>query len=229
MDTATLAYRPADTSIALLDQTVGYALRAAASEAPDRVAIVEGTPGPGPRRRMTYGQLLGDAEQVARALLTRFPVLRFEAVELFERRDKFHATEKRMGNKRTLLCELLLPDGPLTVALVHLDPFAGPRNRARQLAQVVERMHLPYPILSDADLALTRALDLPTFDVDGMTLIKRVTLIVRDGAASGSGAASSGCGGAPRGPTVKNQIARPTGSRASRSAIALASLRHLPM
>ena len=28
---------------------------------------------------------------------------------------------------------------------------------------------------------LTRALDLPTFDVDGMTLIKRLTLIVRDG------------------------------------------------
>jgi len=74
------------------------------------------------------------------ALLTRFPVLRFEAVELFERRDKFHATEKRMGNKRTLLCELLLPDGPLTVALVHLDPFAGPRNRAVQLGEIVDRM-----------------------------------------------------------------------------------------
>lgn len=74
------------------------------------------------------------------ALLTRFPVLRFEAFDMPERRDKFHATEKRMGNKRTLLCELLLPDGPLTVALVHLDPFAGPRNRARQLAEIVERM-----------------------------------------------------------------------------------------
>ena len=74
------------------------------------------------------------------ALLSRFPVLRFEAVELFERRDKFHAAEKRMGNKRTLLCELLLPDGPLTIALVHLDPFAGPRNRALHLTHIVERM-----------------------------------------------------------------------------------------
>lgn len=75
------------------------------------------------------------------ALLSRFPVLRFEAVELIERRDKFHALEKRMGNKRTLLCELLLPDGPLTLALVHLDPFGGPRGRARHLAQIVDRMH----------------------------------------------------------------------------------------
>jgi peroxiredoxin len=47
--------------------------------------------------------------------------------------------------------------------------------------EVVERLHLPYPILSDEQLALTRALDLPTFAVEGLTLIKRVTLIVRDG------------------------------------------------
>jgi peroxiredoxin len=47
--------------------------------------------------------------------------------------------------------------------------------------EAVERLHLPYPILSDADLAFTRALELPTMNVDGMTLIRRVTLIVRDG------------------------------------------------
>ena len=47
--------------------------------------------------------------------------------------------------------------------------------------EAVERLHLPYPILSDADLELTRALGLPTLDVEGMTLIRRVTLIVRDG------------------------------------------------
>jgi len=74
------------------------------------------------------------------ALLTRFPVLRFAAVELQERRDKFHATEKRMGNKRALLCELLLPDGPLTVAVVHLDPFTGPRQRAAQLREVMAQL-----------------------------------------------------------------------------------------
>jgi peroxiredoxin len=47
--------------------------------------------------------------------------------------------------------------------------------------EAVERLHLPYPLLSDADLELARALRLPTFDVDGMTLLKRLTLIVRDG------------------------------------------------
>jgi peroxiredoxin len=47
--------------------------------------------------------------------------------------------------------------------------------------EVVDRLHLPFELLSDASLALTRALDLPTFEIEGMTLVKRVTLIIRDG------------------------------------------------
>ncbi len=47
--------------------------------------------------------------------------------------------------------------------------------------EMVERLHLPFEVLSDAGLELTRALKLPTFEVDGMTLIKRTTLILRDG------------------------------------------------
>jgi peroxiredoxin len=47
--------------------------------------------------------------------------------------------------------------------------------------EVAERLHLPFELLSDADLRFTRALRLPTFEAGGMTLIKRVTLIVRDG------------------------------------------------
>jgi peroxiredoxin len=35
--------------------------------------------------------------------------------------------------------------------------------------------------LSDEKLTLTRALDLPTMDVAGLTLIKRLALIVDDG------------------------------------------------
>jgi fatty-acyl-CoA synthase len=61
-----------DTEAPLPRQTIGDALRAAAAAAPDRVAVVEGTPGPGPRRRLTYAALLERAEQVARALLGRF-------------------------------------------------------------------------------------------------------------------------------------------------------------
>ncbi|MBI3043041.1 MAG: peroxiredoxin [Betaproteobacteria bacterium] len=44
-----------------------------------------------------------------------------------------------------------------------------------------ERLHLLFELLSDETLAFARALRLPTFDVDGMTLIKRLTLIAREG------------------------------------------------
>jgi peroxiredoxin len=47
--------------------------------------------------------------------------------------------------------------------------------------EAVERLHLPFAILSDADLRLTRALKLPTFSVDGMTLIKRMAWVIDDG------------------------------------------------
>lgn len=47
--------------------------------------------------------------------------------------------------------------------------------------EAVERLHLPFEILSDEKLEFARALRLPTFEVDGMKLIKRLALIVRDG------------------------------------------------
>jgi peroxiredoxin len=47
--------------------------------------------------------------------------------------------------------------------------------------EAVDRLHLPFDLLSDADLALTNALRLPTFRVGDWTLIKRLTLIVCDG------------------------------------------------
>jgi peroxiredoxin len=43
------------------------------------------------------------------------------------------------------------------------------------------RLHLPFALLSDAGLELTRALRLPTFDIGGQILVKRLTLIVRRG------------------------------------------------
>ena len=44
-----------------------------------------------------------------------------------------------------------------------------------------ERVHLQFPLLSDPSLAIARALGLPTFVAGGMTLYKRVTLVIRDG------------------------------------------------
>ena len=46
--------------------------------------------------------------------------------------------------------------------------------------EMASRLHLPFPVLSDEKLAFTRALNLPTMEVAGLTLIKRLALIVDD-------------------------------------------------
>jgi peroxiredoxin len=48
-------------------------------------------------------------------------------------------------------------------------------------AEAAGRLHLPFPILSDEKQALTSAIGLPTFETSGMTLLKRLTLVIRDG------------------------------------------------
>ena len=47
--------------------------------------------------------------------------------------------------------------------------------------EAAERLHLPFELLSDSELSLAKALRLPTFQVESMTLIKRLTLIILDG------------------------------------------------
>ena len=47
--------------------------------------------------------------------------------------------------------------------------------------EAATRLGLPYPLLSDAGLRLAEALRLPTFEVAGVTLLKRLTLLLRDG------------------------------------------------
>jgi peroxiredoxin len=47
--------------------------------------------------------------------------------------------------------------------------------------EAVERLNLSFELLSDSELVFTRALRLPTFKVESMVLIKRLTLILSDG------------------------------------------------
>jgi peroxiredoxin len=47
--------------------------------------------------------------------------------------------------------------------------------------EAAQRLHLPFPILSDVELRLARALQLPTFSVAGMTLLKRMALVIDGG------------------------------------------------
>ncbi len=48
-------------------------------------------------------------------------------------------------------------------------------------SEAVERLHLPFSILSDSDFKLTTVLRLPTFETSGNRLLKRLALIISQG------------------------------------------------
>jgi peroxiredoxin len=47
--------------------------------------------------------------------------------------------------------------------------------------EAAERLHLPFPILSDNELDFARAIFLPMFVTSGMTLLARMALVIDDG------------------------------------------------
>lgn len=65
---------------------------------------------------------------------------------------------------------------------LHAEVFGLSIQTTEYQREMAERLHLPFPVLSDAGFELCDALRLPTFEVAGMRLIKRLTLIVRAGA-----------------------------------------------
>jgi peroxiredoxin len=64
--------------------------------------------------------------------------------------------------------------GALVVGISAMDPHAQADFAAREV--------LPYALLNDGPLALRDQLGLPTFDVCGTTLYKRLTFVARNGA-----------------------------------------------
>ncbi len=47
--------------------------------------------------------------------------------------------------------------------------------------EMINRLHLPFPVVSDAEYQFQQAMNLPTFVAAGMTLLKRITLVANNG------------------------------------------------
>ena len=65
------------------------------------------------------------------------------------------------------------------LAKLHAEVFGVSTQATEYQQEMVKRLEVPFEVLSDEHFALTHALRLPTFTVDGMTLMKRLTLIVQ--------------------------------------------------
>ena len=62
-----------------------------------------------------------------------------------------------------------------------VDLFGLRTQTTEYQREMADRLHLSFEILSDAEFKLCDGLRLPTFEVEGMRLVKRLTLIVRGG------------------------------------------------
>ena len=67
------------------------------------------------------------------------------------------------------------------LAKLHAEVFGVSTQDTAYQQEMVKRLEVPFEVLSDEQMAFARALKLPTFTVDGMTLLKRLTLLARGG------------------------------------------------
>src|SRR4029078_12743319 len=67
------------------------------------------------------------------------------------------------------------------LAKLHAEVFGVSTQSTEYQQEMVKRLEVPFEVLSDEHFALTKALGLPTFTLEGMTLLKRLTLIIRNG------------------------------------------------
>ena len=67
------------------------------------------------------------------------------------------------------------------LAKLHAEVVGVSTQSTEYQQEMVTRLEVPFEVLSDEHFALITALRLPTFTVDGMTLNKRLTLIVKSG------------------------------------------------
>ena len=65
------------------------------------------------------------------------------------------------------------------LAELEAEVFGLSTQTSEYQREMSERLHLPFEVLSDAELELCGALRLPTFEAAGMRLVKRLTMIVR--------------------------------------------------
>jgi peroxiredoxin len=67
------------------------------------------------------------------------------------------------------------------LAKLHAEVFGVSTQDTAYQQEMVTRLEVPFEVLSDEQMAFARALKLPTFTVDGMTLLKRLTIVARSG------------------------------------------------
>jgi peroxiredoxin len=126
--------------------------------------------------RATSGELVNLAELPRRAVIYAYPMTGVPGVPLPMGWDDIP------GARGCTPQACAFRDHANEIAELRADVYGLSTQDTGYQRELVERLHLPFALLSDADLELARALSLPTMQVEGKTLLKRLTMIVSGGA-----------------------------------------------
>lgn len=74
------------------------------------------------------------------AILSRFPIEAFQVVDLYRVKDAFYSSERRLGDRRGLICRIRAGKKTIDFAAVHLELKSSPKQRAMQMASLLEAL-----------------------------------------------------------------------------------------
>lgn len=72
-------------------------------------------------------------------------------------------------------------DSHAAIKQLGVEVFGVSAQRLQDQQEAQARLHLPFALLHDGELALAHAMKLPTFEYEGLRLIKRLTIITKAG------------------------------------------------
>ena len=97
---------------------------------------------------------------------------------------RVHQEELRVQNEQLISAQHALEesrDRYADLQALGADVYGLSSQSTEYQREAVDRLRLPFPLLSDETLALAEALSLPTFTAGGMRLYKRLTMLIRAG------------------------------------------------
>jgi endonuclease/exonuclease/phosphatase family metal-dependent hydrolase len=81
------------------------------------------------------------------ALFSRYPLLRAHAIALPNGKDKMKGEEKRLGNQKAVVADVVHPAGTVRMVSLHLDAHSTQRHRQRQMALLLDHLDNLEPAL----------------------------------------------------------------------------------
>ncbi len=123
----------------------------------------------------TSGELVNLAALQRRTVIYAYPMTGVPGVPLPPDWDAIP------GARGCTVEALAFKDHRTEIAELGADVFGLSTQDTAYQQEMADRLHLPFPVLSDASLELAQAMRLPMMEVDGTVLLKRLTMIVNGG------------------------------------------------